>query len=214
MKAPAAAAAVDLHGDRGQSCSTHDRGDRIGHGRGDLVHRARRGRARHDRTPAVSRRRRLTRGGGVVLLLSALLIAGAGADPTPAEATPGWASTTFATTSVAAGTIAPVPQVACGAGSGLLAGDIPISWTASPSGGTALAPDGYTLRWAGTAGSGSITVTGTSGSVTGATLTLLGTSTVTVTANYAGWTSPPSLQTRTITTVAGLAGAILLWSCA
>lgn len=129
-------------------------------------------------------------------------------------ATAGWGRTSYATATVTSGILNPVSQVNCGASGGLLAGNIPISWTAPTTGGQALAPQSYTLSWSGTAGSGSTTVTGTSGAVTGATLTLLGTSTVRVTANFNGWTSPVSLQSRTITTVIGLGGAILLWSCA
>jgi|GEM_PF-1432185 len=146
-------------------------------------------------------------------LLLALLAGGAATVAAPEPARAGWATSSYATVAVSTGTLAAVPQVACGAGFGLISGDIPITWTASPSGGSVLAPQSYTLRWSGTAGSGSTTVAATSGSVTGATLTLLGTSTVTVTANYAGWTSPDSAQTRTITTVAGLGGAIVLWTC-
>lgn len=147
------------------------------------------------------------------ILLLAVTVAAllpAGSDD-PARA--GWAHTSYATVTVSSGTLDAVPQVSCGASSGLLAGNIPISWTPAATGGQALTPQSYTLSWSGTAGSGSTTVTGTSSAVTGATLTLLGTSTVRVTANLNGWTSPVSLQTRTITTVVGLGGAILLWTC-
>ncbi|WP_431220630.1 hypothetical protein [Leifsonia xyli] len=144
----------------------------------------------------------------------ALLLSGVGAVAAPAnEARAGWGRTSLATATVTSGTLSPVPQVSCGARSGFLADNIPISWTASPAGGNALTPQSYTLRWSGTAGSGSSTVTATNGSVSAATLTLLGTSTVTVTATYAGWSSPVSLETRTITTAVAVGDIFLRWTC-
>ena len=142
-------------------------------------------------------------------LAAGLLVPSATAPLPRAEA--GWSRSTYASASVSSATINPVPTLSCGAASGLLSGGVPFTWTAPASGGSALTPQSYTLTWSGTAGSGSATVSGTSGSVAGATLSLLGTSTVTVTANASGWTSSTSLQTRTITTVLGVGGVVLLW---
>lgn len=147
----------------------------------------------------------------VVLTAAGLIGVSGGA---PAQA--GWSRSTYVTATATAGVLGAVPTVACGSSGGLLAANIPITWTAAPTGGNALAPQSYTIAWSGTAGSGSTTVAApaTSGNVTGATLTLLGTSTVTVTANYGTWTSPVSLQTRTITTVLGALSLIVAWTCA
>lgn len=147
-----------------------------------------------------------------VVLTAAGLIGVSG--DAPAQA--GWSRSTYVTATATAGVLGAVPTVACGSSGGLLAANIPITWTAAPTGGNALAPQSYTIAWSGTAGSGSTTVAApaTSGNVTGATLTLLGTSTVTVTANYGTWTSPVSLQTRTITTVLGALSLIVAWTCA
>lgn len=146
-----------------------------------------------------------------LVLLAAAALGVSGGSPSRA----GWARSTYVRGTATAGALGAVPTIACGSSGGLLAADIPISWTAAPTGGNALAPQSYTLAWSGTAGSGNATVSApaTTGSVTGATLTLLGTSTVTVTANYGTWTSPVSLQTRTITTVLGALGLIVAWTC-
>lgn len=147
----------------------------------------------------------------LVLLAAGVLGVSGGA---PAQA--GWSRSAYVTGTANAGVLGAVPTVSCGSTGGLLAANIPITWTAAPTGGNALAPQSYTIAWSGSAGSGSTTVAApaTSGSVTGATLTLLGTSTVTVTANYGTWTSPVSLQTRTITTVLGALSLIVAWTCA
>ncbi|AGW40435.1 hypothetical protein O159_01880 [Leifsonia xyli subsp. cynodontis DSM 46306] len=147
-----------------------------------------------------------------LVLAAALVVAVSGGPAVPAGAS--WSRSSFTTVAVSSATINPVPTLSCGAASGLLSGGIPFTWTAPASGGSVLAPQSYTLTWSGTAGSGSVTVPGTSGTTNGATLTLLGTSTVTVTANSSGWTSAPSSQTRTITTALGVGGAVLLWTCA
>jgi hypothetical protein len=133
---------------------------------------------------------------------------------TPARA--GWSVSTYVTGTAASGVLNPVPTVACGSSGGLLATGIPITWTAPTIGGNALAPQNYVISWTGTAGAGSTTVAypATTGNVTGATLTLLGTTTVTVTATYGSWSSAVSSQTRTITTLLGVGGLIVSWSCA
>ncbi|OJX73311.1 hypothetical protein [Leifsonia sp. 71-9] len=158
------------------------------------------------------------RGALRAVVASALVVLAAGvlgvSGGSPAQA--GWSRSAYVTGTATAGVLGAVPTVACGSSGGLLAANIPITWTAAPTGGNALAPQSYTIAWSGSAGSGSTTVAApaTSGSVTGATLTLLGTSTVTVTANYGTWTSPVSLQTRTITTVLGALSLIVAWTCA
>lgn len=107
-------------------------------------------------------------------------------------------------------TAAAVPTVSCGAASGLLATAIPITWTA-PVGTT---PTRYRLVWAGSAGSGQAYFTTSPGSIGGGLLSVLGTSTVTVYPEYGDWTtSPVSLQSRTVTTIAAL-GVVVSWTCA
>jgi hypothetical protein len=130
----------------------------------------------------------------------------ASAQPTSAS----WVAAKAVGITATAVTPAAVPTVACGAANGLLSGSIPITWTA-PSGTT---PSRYRLVWTGTAGSGQAYFTASPGSVTGSTLSVLGTATVTVYPEYGDWISTPaSLQTRTVTTVS-VAGAIVAWSCA
>ncbi|MFF2052959.1 hypothetical protein ACFVU2_15270 [Leifsonia sp. NPDC058194] len=148
----------------------------------------------------------------VLVLLAAGVLGVSGGSPARA----GWSRSVYVTGTMNAGVLGAVPTVACGSAGGLLAANIPITWTAAPTGGNALPPQSYTITWTGTAGSGSTTVAApaTTGNVTGATLTLLGTSTVTVTANYGTWTSPVSLQSRTITTVLGALSLIVAWTCA
>lgn len=133
-----------------------------------------------------------------------------------ASAGAGWARSAYVTGTATSGVLNAVPTVSCGASSGLLTANIPIGWTAPASGGNALAPKAYTIAWTGSAGSGSTTVAApaTSGNVTGSTLTLLGSATVTVTATYDSWSAPVSLQTRTITTTLGVGGLIVGWTCA
>lgn len=154
---------------------------------------------------------RLTAVGVLVLLAGGLLGVSGGS---PARA--GWGRSTYVTATAGSGVLNAVPTVSCGAASGLLAVNIPMNWTAAATGGNAIAPQSYTLAWSGSAGSGSTTVAApaTTGNITGSTLTLLGSVTVTVTANYGSWTSPVSLQTRTITTTLGALGVIVGWTCA
>lgn len=148
-----------------------------------------------------------------VLVLLAAGLLGISAD-VPARA--GWARSAYATGTVSSGVLNPVPTVSCGASGGLLAASVPITWTAPAGGSNAIAPQRYTIAWTGTAGSGSTSVAypATSGNVTGSTLALLGTTRVTVTATYGGWSAPVSLQSRTITTVLGVGGLIIAWTCA
>ena len=128
--------------------------------------------------------------------------------PQPTSAT--WTSSKTANVTVTAVTPTAVPTVACGASGGLLATSIPISWTA-PAGTT---PTGYRLHWAGTAGSGDAHFATSPGSITGGVLSVIGSSTVTVFPEYGTWvTSPVSLQSRTVTTIAAL-GIVVSWTCA
>jgi hypothetical protein len=158
----------------------------------------------------VRRAIRLLAAGALALTAAGLL----GVSGGPA-ARAGWTRSAFVTGTATTGVLNAVPTVSCGSAGGLLATNIPVSWTAAPGGGNALAPQSYTISWSGTAGSGSATVAApaTAGNVTGATLTLLGSSVVTVTANYGSWKSPVSLQSRTITTVLGALGLIVAWTC-
>lgn len=161
------------------------------------------------RRSTLVRSRRMTALAAALLAPVALAAAG-GAEPASAR----WATTTSVTATLVAGTLPPITSVSCGSSGGLLGGDIPITWT-TPSGPGVLAPQSYTLAWSGSAGSGSRTVPApaTGGTVSGATLTLLGSSTVSVTSNYGGWRSPPSQQTRTISTVVGALGLVVAWTC-
>jgi hypothetical protein len=127
--------------------------------------------------------------------------------PQPTSAT--WTSTKTANVVVTAVTPAAVPTVACGASSGLLAISIPITWTA-PAGTT---PSGYRLHWVGSAGSGDAEFATSPGSITGGFLSIIGSSTVTVFAEYGTWTAPVSLQSRTVTTI-GTLGVVVSWTCA
>jgi hypothetical protein len=138
-----------------------------------------------------------------VTAVSAFLVAVA-PQPTSAAWTSGKA---FAITATAA-TPTAVPTVGCGAASGLLAQAIPITWTA-PAGAT---PSRYRLHWQGTAGTGDAYFTSSPGQVAGGLLSVLGTSTVTVYAEYGDWTAPVSLQSRTITTIAVV--VVVSWTCA
>ena len=126
--------------------------------------------------------------------------------PQPTSAA--WTSTKTANVAVNAVIPTAVPTVSCGAAGGVLATSIPITWTA-PAGTT---PSGYRLHWVGTAGSGDAEFSTSPGSITGGFLSVIGTSTVTVFAEYGTWTAPVSLQSRTVTTI-GTLGVVLTWTC-
>ncbi len=133
----------------------------------------------------------------------------------PAETDAAWSRPDFGTATAVSGVLNPVPTVTCGASSGLLAVSIPITWTAPPVTAGSVAPTGYLITYAGTAGSGSTTSATLSASIPGSVLTVDGTLTVKVFATYGpNWTSVVSLQTRTITTTLGALGVIVGWTCA
>lgn len=115
-------------------------------------------------------------------------------------------------TTLTSGTLNAVPTVGCGAAGGLLAVSIPITWTAPATG---VAPTGYVLIWGGTAGAGSLVVTGTAttASIPGGLLSVLGQSIVTVYATSDSWNSPISLTSVKITTISAL-GLVVSWGCA
>lgn len=154
----------------------------------------------------------LPRGRRILLGAVALLTAAAGftiaVGPQPTSAA--WQSAkTVAITSTAVLPTA-VPTVACGASSGLLATAIPITWTA-PAGTT---PSSYRLHWQGTASApGDAVFTTSPGQIPGGLLSVLGTSTVTVYAQYGNWEAPVSIQSRTVTTISAL-GIVVSWTCA
>jgi hypothetical protein len=118
--------------------------------------------------------------------------------PQPTSAA--WTSTK--TANVAVNAVIPTPPTAltCGAGSGLLSGSVPFTWSAPPG----TAPSGYTLKWTGAA-TGSVTTATTSGNVPSP---ALGTTTVSVYADYGSWESAAGIQTRSIFGV-----VIVGWTC-
>lgn len=146
-----------------------------------------------------------------VLVVAAVAVVAAGGISRGGAATTeaAWQRPSYATATVSTGTLQPVPAVACGAAGGLLAVSIPITWTAPATGPT---PTGYIVAWAGAAGTGQNTATGTSGTVPGGALSVLGSSVVTVTGTYGLWRSPVSLKSLTVSTVS-VAGIIVSWTC-
>jgi hypothetical protein len=151
-------------------------------------------------------RRRLVLAGTAVLSTVAAFAIGTAPQPTSAA----WQEAKTLTVTASAVTATAVPTVSCGAGSGVLASSIPITWTA-PSGTT---PTRYRLVWSGSAGSGQAFFATSPGAISGGVLSVLGTSTVTVFPEYGDWTtSPVSLQSRTVTTI-GVFGVVVSWTCA
>lgn len=140
------------------------------------------------------------------MLVAAVALLAAGAAFTvaiaPQPTTAAWPSTKVFTASATAATPTRPTALTCTAGSGLLSGSIPFTWTA-PAGS---APSGYTLKWTGAA-TGQASFTTTSGSVPAS--ALLGTLSVSVHADYGAWQSLAGTQTRQTTIV--LAG--VLWGC-
>ena len=121
-----------------------------------------------------------------------------GSGPQPTDAT--WLVTKTAAVTATAVTPAPPTALTCGAGSGLLSGSVPFTWSAPPG----TAPSGYTLKWTGAA-TGSVTTATTSGNVPSP---ALGTTTVSVYADYGNWESTAGIQTRSIFGV-----VIVGWTC-
>lgn len=128
-----------------------------------------------------------------------------GVQPTRAA----WTSVRTVNVTATAATPAAVPTVKCGGGSGTILSNplIPITWTA-PAG---PAPSRYRIHWAGTAGTGDVYSATTSGTINAAGISVAGTSTVTVYAEYGDWTSPVSLQSVSFTTISVL--VVVSWSC-
>jgi len=135
---------------------------------------------------------------GIAAFLVAVLAVG-GAQLTSAA----WTDNEHVTATVSSGSVSAPTNLICLQSGGLLSSSIPISWTAPATG---PAPTSYTVYFAGTAGTGSFTVTGTSAVITGGLLTL-GSAQVTVVSNYGNWQSPAS-NARTISLV-----LIVGWGC-
>lgn len=114
-----------------------------------------------------------------------------------------WTDNEVVTPTVTSGSVSAPTSLICVQSGGLLSSSIPISWTAPASG---PAPTSYTVYFAGTAGTGSFTVTGTSAVITGGLLSI-GSAQVTVAANYNNWQSVRS-NARTISLV-----LVLGWGC-
>ena len=121
-----------------------------------------------------------------------------GSGPQQTDAT--WVVTKTAAVTATAVSPAPPTALTCGAGSGLLSGSVPFTWSAPPG----TAPSGYTLKWTGAA-TGSVTTATTSGNVPSP---ALGTTTVSVYADYGSWESAAGIQTRSIFGV-----VIVGWTC-
>jgi hypothetical protein len=137
-----------------------------------------------------------------------LLTATTSIQPTSAS----WNDTEFAAASFTAGVINPVTSLSCAAGAGLLGASIGFTWAQPDTTTTGVVPKSYVLSWTGTAGGGSVTVSSLTGAIPGGLLSVLGTSTVSVTATSGAWTSAASTVTRTVTTISAL-GAIVSWTC-
>jgi predicted ribosomally synthesized peptide with SipW-like signal peptide len=114
-----------------------------------------------------------------------------------------WTDDEYVTPTVTSGSVSAPTNLICLQSGGLLSSSIPISWTAPTTG---PAPTSYTVYFAGTAGTGSFTVTGTSAVITGGLLSI-GSAQVTVAANYSNWQSVRS-NARTISLV-----LVLGWGC-
>lgn len=156
------------------------------------------------------RRSRSAVAAGALVIAASLTTTGLAALPIEQTAA-AWQLPNFHQATLTSGTLNAVPTLACGAAAGLLAVTIPIIWTAPATG---VAPTGYLITWAGTAGSGSATInsTATSGSIPGGALSVLGQSIVTVYATRGSWTSPVSLASVKVTTISAL-GVIVSWTC-
>ena len=114
----------------------------------------------------------------------------------PQQTDASWVVTKTAAVTATAVTPAPPTALACQA-SGLLAVNVPFTWTAPPG----TTPSGYTLKWT---GGGSTTSATTSASVPAP----IGSITVSVYADYGSWQSTAGIQTRTITGI-----AFVGWTC-
>ena len=139
-----------------------------------------------------------------VLLMSGIALIAAipafvmGFGPQQTDAT--WVVTKTAAVTATAVNPAPPTALTCGAGSGLLSGSVPFTWSAPPG----TTPSGYTLKWTGAA-TGSVSTTTTSGNVPSP---ALGTTTVSVYADYGSWESAAGIQTRAIFGV-----IVVGWTC-
>jgi hypothetical protein len=144
-------------------------------------------------------------------LLAGLLAASAfagftvvrGVEPTRAS----WTSARTVAATASAATPAAVSNVKCGAGSGALGTPIPITWSA-PAG---PAPSGYRITWSGSAGSGTATAAASPGSINASGISVAGTSTVRVFAEYGDWVGPNPVNTVSFTTIAVF--VVVSWSC-
>ena len=145
----------------------------------------------------------------VAAIIAALLIATLSIQPTQAS----WNDSEYAAATLTTGVIRPVTTLSCAAPSGLLAASIGFIWVQPDTSGAGVVPASYTLTWSGPAGSGSATSSTLTGAIPGGLLSVLGTATVTVTANSGAWASSVSTATRTVTTISAL-GAIVSWTCA
>jgi hypothetical protein len=143
----------------------------------------------------------------LALVLAASAFAGftvvRGVEPTRAA----WTSARTVEATATAATPAAVSNVKCGAGSGLLNAMIPITWSA-PAGPP---PTRYRITWSGGAGSDTKYSTTTSYAIDASGISVAGTSTVRVFAEYGDWVSPNPANTVSFTTIAVL--VVVSWTC-
>lgn len=122
----------------------------------------------------------------------------AGSAPQQTDAS--WVVTKTSVVTATAVNPAQPTALTCGSGSGLLSSSVPFTWSAPPG----TAPSGYTLKWTGAA-TGSVTSATTSGNVPSP---ALGTTTVSVYADYGNWESAAGIQTRQVFGV-----IVVGWTC-
>lgn len=126
----------------------------------------------------------------------------------PQPTTAAWVRAKSVAITASAVTPAAVPTVTCGASSGLLNALIPINFTAPPG----PTPSRYRVSWTGGAGSGTVYTTTSPAQINASSISVAGTSVVTVYPEYGDWTvTPASAQTVKFTTVAVV--VVVSWTC-
>jgi hypothetical protein len=149
--------------------------------------------------------------------LLAVSISAARVEPTVAS----WRTDSYTNATLSTVKLNPVTSMACNPMSALLSTTIPLTWTQPTLTGTGPPPDSYTITLARPSTTPiSATSTTTSYEIPGSALSLLANGTVTIVANYTNsagtvvWTSAVSTQRIKITTVLGVLGVFVGYSCA
>jgi hypothetical protein len=153
-------------------------------------------------------RRRVT---ATIVGLAMVFVSVGLSSPAPTEAT--WNSPEYHQAVMTTAQLYPVTSLTCNSSGGLLATSIGFTWTRPVITGNGLTPTSYTIVWSGSAGAGQKTVTGLTTTLPGTILTVAGSSTVTVYANFDSWQSPVSTQSRQLNTTLGVLGIIVGWTC-